>query len=64
MRFYSDYLPAGNYHLSYAAQAIATGTFSALPSMAEEMYDPDVYGKTEGLNLKVGEQAMAPAAKP
>lgn len=64
VRFYSDYLPAGNYHLSYAAQAIATGTFSALPSMAEEMYDPDVYGKTEGLNLKVGEQETAPAAKP
>lgn len=64
VRFYSDYLPAGNYHLSYAAQAIATGTFSALPTMAEEMYDPDMYGKTEGLNLKVGEQEMAPAAKP
>jgi uncharacterized protein YfaS (alpha-2-macroglobulin family) len=54
-RFYSDYLPAGNYHLSYAAQAIATGAFAALPTMAQEMYDPDVYGKTEGLNLKVAE---------
>lgn len=53
VRFYSDYLPAGNYHLSYTAQAIATGTFSALPAKAEEMYDADVYGKTEGMNLKV-----------
>ena len=56
VRFYSDYLPAGNYHLSYAAQAIATGTFSALPAIAQEMYDPDVYGKTEALSLKVSEK--------
>lgn len=43
--FYSDYLPAGNYHLSYTAQAIAEGTFAHMPVHAEEMYDPDVYGK-------------------
>ncbi|MDD2723228.1 MAG: alpha-2-macroglobulin family protein [Methylovulum sp.] len=55
VRFYSDYLPAGNYHLSYTAQAIATGAFSVLPAMAQEMYDPDVYGKTEAINLQVGE---------
>jgi alpha-2-macroglobulin len=55
-RFYSDYLPPGNYHLSYAAQAIATGSFSTLPTMAQEMYDPDVYGKTEGFKLNVSEQ--------
>jgi uncharacterized protein YfaS (alpha-2-macroglobulin family) len=44
-RFYSEYLPAGNYHLSYAAQVIAPGTFTVLPVHAEEMYDPDVYGR-------------------
>lgn len=43
-RFYSDWLEPGNYHLSYMAQAVATGTFSAPPVKAEEMYDPDVYG--------------------
>ena len=45
-RFYSDYLPAGHYHLSYAAQAIASGEFASSPAKAEEMYDPDVYGKS------------------
>ena len=45
MRFYSDYLPAGNYHLSYTAQAIAEGRFTVMPTLAVEMYDPDVYGK-------------------
>ena len=53
-RFYSDYLPAGNYHLSYTAQAIAPGSFVIMPVKAEEMYDPDVYGKgvTEQLNIQ------------
>lgn len=45
VRFYSDWLPAGNYHLSYTAQAIAEGEFAAMPVHAEEMYDPDVFGK-------------------
>lgn len=45
VRFYSDYLPPGNYHLSYTAQAIADGAFTVMPTLAEEMYDPDVYGK-------------------
>lgn len=55
VRYYSDYLPAGNYHLSYTAQAVATGDFTAMPTIAGEMYDPDVYGKTEGLKLGVSE---------
>ena len=44
-RFYSEYLPAGNYHLSYTAQVITPGEFTVLPVFAEEMYDPDVYGR-------------------
>ena len=44
-RFFSDYLPAGNYHLSYTAQAIAAGNFTIMPVHSEEMYDPDVFGK-------------------
>jgi uncharacterized protein YfaS (alpha-2-macroglobulin family) len=44
-RFYSEYLPAGNYHLSYTAQAIAPGKFVAMPAQAAEMYDADIYGQ-------------------
>ncbi len=54
-RFYADYLPAGNYHLSYTAQAIAEGRFTVMPVHVEEMYDPDVYGKGLPATLKVGE---------
>ena len=53
MRFYSEYLPAGNYHLSYTAQAIAPGDFVVMPVYAEEMYDPDVYGKGVAGSLTV-----------
>jgi uncharacterized protein YfaS (alpha-2-macroglobulin family) len=53
-RFYADYLPAGNYHLSYMAQAIGAGDFAIMPTMAQEMYDPDVYGKTGFDHLNVG----------
>ncbi len=44
-RFYAEYLPAGNYHLSYTAQAIAPGEFVVMPVQAVEMYDPDVFGQ-------------------
>lgn len=43
--FYSEYLPPGRYHLSYVAQAVAPGEFMALPTHAEQMYEPDVFGK-------------------
>jgi uncharacterized protein YfaS (alpha-2-macroglobulin family) len=52
-RFYSEYLPAGNYHLSYVAQAIAPGDFTVMPLHAEEMYDPDVFGKGLPASLRV-----------
>jgi len=53
VRFYSDYLGPGRYHLAYTAQAIAPGTFNVPPSLAAEMYDPDVYGKTLPTVLEV-----------
>ena len=56
-RFYADYLPAGHYHLSYGAQAMAEGQFSASPTKAEEMYDPDVYGKGLPAQVAVGHDA-------
>jgi uncharacterized protein YfaS (alpha-2-macroglobulin family) len=59
VRFYSDYLPSGNYHLSYTAQAIATGEFRAMPSHAEEMYDPDIFGKDVPALLEVSEGPAA-----
>jgi hypothetical protein len=44
-RFYSSYVPNGTYTLRYVAQAIATGSFTALPPHASMMYHPDVYAR-------------------
>jgi uncharacterized protein YfaS (alpha-2-macroglobulin family) len=52
-RFYSEYLPAGNYHLAYVAQAIAPGDFSVIPVHAEEMYNPDTFGQGVPAELRV-----------
>ena len=53
VRFYSEYLEKGRYQLSYMAQAIAPGSFVVMPMHAEEMYDPDVFGKTTADTLEV-----------
>ena len=53
VRFYSERLDAGHYYLSYIAQAIAGGEFTALPARAEEMYVTDVYGRSSPAKLKV-----------
>jgi len=53
-QFYSEYLPPGRYHLSYVAQAIAPGEFTVLPTRAEEMYDPDVFGQGIPAILHIG----------
>ncbi|MBL8639808.1 MAG: large extracellular alpha-helical protein [Alphaproteobacteria bacterium] len=52
-RFYADWLPGGNYHLSYMTQAIAAGTFAAPPVRAEEMYDADIYGRGDDAVLTI-----------
>ncbi len=44
VRYYSEYLPPGNYQLSYTAQAIAEGDYRRMPVRVEATYDPDVYG--------------------
>ncbi len=53
VRFYSDYLPPGRYHLAYTAQAIAEGEFQVRPTHAGEMYDLDTYGKSAALRLVI-----------
>jgi uncharacterized protein YfaS (alpha-2-macroglobulin family) len=54
VRFYSEFLEPGHYHLSYVAQAIAPGKFVIPPTHAETMYDPDVFGES-GAELLVVE---------
>jgi hypothetical protein len=57
--FYSDYLMAGNYHLSYVAQAIAPGEFGVMATHAEEMYEPEVFGSGKPARLEVQRDSLA-----
>jgi uncharacterized protein YfaS (alpha-2-macroglobulin family) len=51
-QFYSDYLAAGKYHLAYMVQVVAPGEFYIPPTHVEEMYNPDVFGKSVPALLK------------
>lgn len=53
VNFYAETLDAGTYTLSYTAQVVADGTFTAFPAKAESMYMPDVFGLTSAETVKV-----------
>jgi len=46
VQYFAQTLGAGKYEISYVAQAIATGEFNANPALIEQMYEPEVYGKS------------------
>lgn len=52
-KFYSEYLGAGDYHVSYLAEVIAKGTFTAGATYAEEMYAPDIFGRGKEWKMEV-----------
>ncbi len=52
VRFYSERTPAGEYRLTYYAQVIAAGEFTALPSTVEAMYIPEVFGRDKSERLR------------
>lgn len=46
VQYFADFIGKGTFKLSYIAQAIATGEFNANPALIEQMYEPEVYGKS------------------
>jgi uncharacterized protein YfaS (alpha-2-macroglobulin family) len=55
-RFYADYFDGSQVTLTYTMQAIASGTFSSEATHAEEMYDPDVFGKAKPVKFTIKEK--------
>ena len=43
---FADDLPAGVHHYEYLARAVTPGTYVVAPLRAEEMYNPEVFGRT------------------
>lgn len=44
--FFLDRMPAGMYRYQYLARATTLGTFVAPPARAEEMYTPEIFGRS------------------
>ena len=52
-RFFSDRMAAGTYTLEYQARATTRGTFTAAPTHAEAMYQPDISGHSTAARIMV-----------
>ena len=46
-------LSEGEHEFSYVARATTAGTFQAAPAHAEEMYEPEVFGRSAGAVVEV-----------
>jgi alpha-2-macroglobulin len=51
--FFIDHLPAGMLHFRYLARATTLGTFVVPPTKAEEMYEPETFGRTAAAVIEV-----------
>lgn len=50
---FADWLPEGVHTYTYLMRATTPGTFTLPPTRAEEMYKPEVYGRTMGGKVRV-----------
>ncbi|HMJ11301.1 MAG TPA: hypothetical protein VK524_07820, partial [Polyangiaceae bacterium] len=51
--FFVDHMAAGMYHYRYLARATTAGTFVLPPTKAEQMYVPEVFGRTAASRVDV-----------
>jgi alpha-2-macroglobulin len=49
----STYLPAGTYQYVYTMRLSVAGTYNVIPTVAQEFYFPDVYGRSNGVAFTV-----------
>ena len=55
-QYFADFLEPGEYEINYLAQAVATGEFNVNPALIEQMYEPEVYGKSTPAKFVVTEK--------
>jgi len=51
--FFVEHMAAGMYHYRYLARATTFGTFVVPPTKAEEMYVPEVFGRSGAITVEV-----------
>jgi len=50
---FADYLPSGTYTFQYSLRAVVPGEFGVLPTLAQEFYFPEVFGRSDGRTLVI-----------
>ncbi|HKZ87386.1 MAG TPA: Ig-like domain-containing protein [Anaerolineae bacterium] len=50
---FADYLAKGTYEYSYTMRATLPGEYKVIPTVAQEFYFPEVFGRSEGRLLKI-----------
>lgn len=53
--YYADMLQPGVYEINYFARATTPGVYHDLPALAQELYFPEVFGRSEGSMFTVKE---------
>ena len=52
---FADYLSKGTYEYSYTFRATLPGDYHVIPTLAQEFYFPEVFGRSDGRLLSIGE---------
>ena len=52
---FSDYLPKGTYEYTYTFRATVPGEYRVIPTVASEMYFPEVFGRSDGRLLTIAQ---------
>jgi uncharacterized protein YfaS (alpha-2-macroglobulin family) len=45
---FADYLPRGAYLFSYTFRAVQPGEYRVIPTIAQESFFPEVFGRSDG----------------
>lgn len=53
--FYASYLPSGTYQYTYHLQANIPGVYQVMPTIAQQEFFPEVFGRTDGLRFTITE---------
>jgi hypothetical protein len=51
---FTDYLSKGSYEYSYTMRATLPGEYKVIPTVAQEFYFPEVFGRSDGRLLSIG----------
>ena len=58
IQLFATRLGSGSHEFSYIARATTAGTFRTAPARAEEMYTPEIFGRTESTTMRSNDEAV------